>query len=276
MKSNIEKNTVTFIGIIFLIIGFGYLISKLLNSTGFLLGSLLIAMILLFVLGVIIRSDLWKICGSILLSFIAGIITGFFIMPDILLIRKIGILMFCFSLSWLFMPLFLNKHDGKSILWPLIPASAIFPFSVIFILGIVNYQDIIFSACIGIGFVLLLWGGWRKIFGLIIPGSLLVSAGIGMFFSLRNETINDPLSQIGILLVCIAFGWFLIAFLSRLIYAKIVWWPLIPGGVFSFVGWGLSAGGNIKLASNLLGNSGSLIVILAGLYLLLCRKDIHK
>ncbi len=104
----------------------------------------------------------------------------------------------------------------------------------------------------------------------------MATTGPGVFFAWRPEALSNGLGQTGVMLVWFAFGWGIIAILSRFLFSKVIWWPLIPGGVLAFVGWGLLLGGNSNTAFGYIGNSGSIIVILIGLYLLLLRKDIHK
>ncbi len=103
-----------------------------------------------------------------------------------------------------------------------------------------------------------------------------MTTGPGIFYAWRPEAIANGLTQTGIMLVWFAVGWVIIALASRFLFSQVIWWPLIPAGVLAFVGWGLVLGSNELIAKSFIGNSGSIIVILIGLYLLLLRKDIHK
>jgi len=76
--------------------------------------------------------------------------------------------------------------------------------------------------------------------------------------------------------VCFALGWGLIILFSRVTTQKFIWWPLIPGGLLAVVGWGLYIGGDPHNAVSFIGNTGSIGVIIFGLYLLLLRKGIQK
>jgi hypothetical protein len=78
------------------------------------------------------------------------------------------------------------------------------------------------------------------------------------------------------MLTIFASGWFLITIIQRLIKPKLMWWPLIPGGVLAMTGWGLYIGGNPINALGFLGNTGSIAIVLLGLYLLLLRSGMQK
>ncbi|MEM5774302.1 MAG: hypothetical protein AAGU05_04815, partial [Anaerolineaceae bacterium] len=77
------------------------------------------------------------------------------------------------------------------------------------------------------------------------------------------------------MLVIFGLGWLLITVLSRFVIEKPVWWPLIPGGILVMVGWGLYIGGNPSNALNFVSNTGSIALIMLGLYLLLLRRGIR-
>jgi hypothetical protein len=78
------------------------------------------------------------------------------------------------------------------------------------------------------------------------------------------------------MLVIFALGWGLITVFSRFIINKFIWWPLIPGGVLAMVGWGLYIGGNPGNALSFIGNTGSIGLIIFGIYLLLWRTELRK
>jgi len=115
----------------------------------------------------------------------------------------------------------------------------------------------------------------NKLFGLIIPGSLLAALGPSIYLAWGMDNRLNPLTRTGVMLVGFALGWFLITILSRSLTHKIVWWPLIPGGVLAMVGWGLYIGGNPGEAAVFISNTGSIGLILFGIYLLLLRKGIQ-
>lgn len=103
-----------------------------------------------------------------------------------------------------------------------------------------------------------------------------MGSGPGIYMAWGTKLAPNALAQTGLMLVCIAFGWIAITVLSRFGIEKLVWWPLIPGGILAMVGWGLYIGGNPQNAASFIGNTGSIGLIVIGLYLLLMRKGIKK
>jgi hypothetical protein len=61
--------------------------------------------------------------------------------------------------------------------------------------------------------------------------------------------------------------------MMRVASEKFVWWPLIPGGLLAVVGWGLYIGGDPGNALAFIGNTGSIGLIIFGVYLLLLRRS---
>jgi hypothetical protein len=159
--------------------------------------------------------------------------------------------------------------------WPLLPGGIIGGLSLCFLTNSLEPLDFIFFIGIGTSLPLLFWGTFNRLFGLIIPGSLLLGIVPGIYLAWGEIIEKSGLAQTGIMLVCFAFGWILITLFSRAITEKIVWWPLIPGGILGMVGWGLYIGGNPGNALSFIGNTGSITLIIFGLYLILLRRGIE-
>jgi hypothetical protein len=138
-----------------------------------------------------------------------------------------------------------------------------------------RWVDFVLYISLGIGLPLLLWGMITRLIGLIIPGCLLLGAGLGVYLAWRSPIPENGLTQTGIMLVCFAFGWMAISVAARRVIHKSVWWPLIPGGILAVVGTGLYVGGDPTRALGFIGNTGSIALMIFGLYLLLMRKGIH-
>jgi hypothetical protein len=116
----------------------------------------------------------------------------------------------------------------------------------------------------------------QRLFGLAIPGSLLIGVGLGVFLGWNNLEHINGLTQTGMTLVWFGISWGLIIIFGRVIMERFIWWPLIPGGVLAMVGWGLYIGGNPSSALSFIGNTGSLGLVIVGAYLLLLRRGIRK
>jgi hypothetical protein len=110
---------------------------------------------------------------------------------------------------------------------------------------------------------------------LLIPGSLIVTIGLGIYFAWTELTEANTLLQTGVMLVWFALGWILISLGARVMNRKYVWWPLIPGGILAVVGLGLYIGGDPGNALGFISNTGAIVLMVFGLYLLLMRKGIH-
>lgn len=271
-----SRATYLSIGVVLVLLGSGYLISSYLKSNWIIYISILISGLIFTAFGFASNADGLKIVGTLALG--SGI--GLILLENVQTIdnpgKKVGYGLFLFALCWVILAIVLGGAKNVARLWPLILATILFPFATMLILDHTTYLHFILAGCIGIGFSLAGWGIVKHLFGLIIPGSILMTTGPGIFYAWRPEAISNGLSQTGIMLVWFAVGWVIIALSSRFLFSQVIWWPLIPAGVLAFVGWGLVLGGNELVAKNFIGNSGSIIVILIGLYLLLLRKDIHK
>jgi hypothetical protein len=145
-----------------------------------------------------------------------------------------------------------------------------------FLIGQLNLLDFFFYIGLGIGLLLIISGIYWKLFGLLIPGSIVVGIMPGLFFAWEKTNATNALEQTGVMLVWFAFGWGLITILSRMLTKNFVWWPLIPGGILGVVGWGLFIAGNPKSAIGFIGNTGSIGLIIFGIYILLMRRSFHK
>jgi len=140
----------------------------------------------------------------------------------------------------------------------------------------VRLADFVLWVGTGTGLVLLIWGIYWRLFGLIIPGSLLVASGPGIYMAWGRASEMNSLARTGVMLVIFSIGWFLIILFSRVTTSNFIWWPLIPGGILAVVGWGLYIGGDPGNAATFIANTGSIGLIIFGIYLLLLRKGIHR
>jgi len=191
-------------------------------------------------------------------------------------IQKIGYLVSAFGLSWLVVVGLIYLYKKLIAWWAVLMASIALSVGLCLLSTPAGVLDFVLYISLGIGSVFLAWGIHRKLLGLIIPGALLTTIGAGVY--LGWTTIGKPngLTGTGIMLVWFALGWIMITVFSRVITTKFVWWPLIPGGILAVVGWGLYIGGNPGNALSFISNTGSIALIIIGIYLLLLRRGIHR
>ncbi len=189
--------------------------------------------------------------------------------------KKVGYLVVAFALGWMLIPVFNRLAGIKPYLWALVPGGIIAAIGFCFIFSELLFLDFVLYIVTGTGVVLLAWGGYSRLLGLIIPGSLLITIGPGIYLAWGTNLASNALTRTGMMLVIFSLGWGVLILFSRKITAKFYWWPLIPGGIFAVVGWGLYIGGDPGNAMEFIANTGSIGLIIFGLYLLLMRKSIH-
>jgi len=188
---------------------------------------------------------------------------------------RVGLLLAAFALGWVLITVFSLLLRDRMAWWPLIPASILFSIGLCFLLPWQPWTLFLYPL-VGLGVVFLAWGLVERLMGLVIPGALLLGIGPGIYFAWKEPFTGNGLTQTGLMLVCFALGWGLITLFSRVIIARFIWWPLIPGGILAMTGWGLYIGGNPQNALSFIGNTTSISLILFGLYLLLWRTGLKK
>jgi hypothetical protein len=215
---------------------------------------------------IIISSTLILVFGIGLNILVSNLISG----------HKIGWFSLLLALGFVvvFSALYFNYQ--KIIFWTFIPIILLFFIGVAFLNRNYTFLSFTFFIGLGIGIALLGSGLYWKLFGLIIPGCLLIGISPGLFFAWGNSNVESGLVNTGVFLVCFALGWGLITIFSKVQTQNFLWWPLIPGGILAMVGWGLYIGGNPKNAVGFIGNTGSIGLIIFGIYILLMKRGIQR
>lgn len=216
------------------------------------------------------------IAGGLIAGTGAGIFAAFNPWINLDLSKRVGAFLLLHAIGWVFIFLISRWTARRYYYWAIITAM------VSGILGIwlwfthIQPLDLVLYFPTAIGLVLLLCGLISRKIGLVIPGCILLTSGPGVYFAwgLTNEV--NGLAQTGRMLVMFALGWGLITVFSKVISNRFVWWPLIPGGVLAMVGWGLYIGGDPNNALSFIGNTGSVGLIIFGIYLLLWRSEFKK
>jgi hypothetical protein len=188
---------------------------------------------------------------------------------------KLGMFSLVFGASWFV--LFLTQVAVLDLKpwWALIPAGIFGSLGACLLFTRLQWTDFILFISLGIGLPLLIWGLFTRLIGLVIPGCLLVGIGPGIYLAWAKVEPANALVSTGTMLVWFALGWLLITVSARFFSQKYLWWPLIPGGILAMVGCGLYIGGNPSNALSFISNTGSIALMIFGLYLLLMRKGIH-
>jgi hypothetical protein len=270
---NFIKLIIITIGSALLLMGFLLLVEFKLH-TGFVFVLLpIIICNFVFYLGWKLQNKFLLAAGSLI--FFIGF-SSLFVISNLMSREVFGII--CVLLSFALAIYFVLEYliFKKVIFWLFNPIIVFLFLGIVFIKG--NYSFLHFTFYIGLAIGIALFGSglyWR-LFGLIIPGCLLIGISPGLFFAWGNSNLDNGLVQTGIFLVCFALGWGLITVFSKMQTQSFLWWPLIPGGILAMVGWGLYIGGNPKNAVGFIGNTGSIGLLIFGIYILLMKRGIQR
>lgn len=151
--------------------------------------------------------------------------------------------------------------------------------TVLIVLGLLIFaEQVLHTHPTGLLFVPLLgaaflaWGILCRRYGLLIPGGILLGVGAGSFL------VDGPLHNLaepargGAFLLAFAAGWLLITLTAFVFQHRLIWWPLIPGGIFSLIGSAMMIGGPALAVVNLANLVWPLALVAIGLSLILRRR----
>jgi hypothetical protein len=192
-----------------------------------------------------------------------------------LLLSQMGILSLFTGIGWGVFVMTTTAVTQKHNWWGLIPGGVLGSLGACLLFTELRWGDFVLYLSLGTGLPLLFWGLVSRLFGLIIPGCLLITMGPGVYVAWQAGRLENALVQTGIMLMWFAAGWALISISGRAIFRKSMWWPLIPGSIIAVAGMGMYIGGDPTNALGFIGNTGSIALMIFGLYLLLMRKGIH-
>jgi hypothetical protein len=263
-------------GIVLIVFGLIILLDQYLKTGWLTLVVFPSAGLILLVLGISYHRMGLAIPGSIIAGLGIGGFLYFSPLVDLALQNRIGFLLLAFSLGWMSIAALSGIMNGKIAWWAFLCGGIFGSLGACFLFTTLRVVDFGLYLSLGLGLVFLAWGMSGRLFGLVIPGCLVLGAGSGVYLAWGYSLEVNDLAKTGLMLVCFALAWLLITICSKVISDKFVWWPLIPGGVIAMVGWGLYIGGNPGNAVNFIGNTTSIGLILFGLYLLLLRQGIHR
>lgn len=197
------------------------------------------------------------------------------ITPPRQLMTQIGLLSLYSGFGWAAVVIATVMATSRPQWWALIPAGVFGSLGACILFSRQTWGDFVLYLSLGVAVPLLLWGLADRLFGLTIPGCLILGAGLGTYLGWQSPQVENGLVQTGVSLVWFGLGWMLITLTGRFILLRYIWWPLIPGGIIAVVGWGLYIGGDPDNALGFISNTGAIALMIFGLYLLLMRKGIH-
>jgi len=275
VRTNPQREFPYILGIGFISVGLAILLEQFLKTGWLVLVILPISGAVFLVESTRAKKLGLLVAGGLILGAGVGSLLYFSSAFPISFQQRIGWLIIAFSAGWALITAGSSWVVSHRVWWPMIPGGILFFIGLCFLVTPLRLVDFVLFIAGGVGIVLLIWGVFWRIFGLIIPGSLLVTIGPGIYFAWGTELAVNALSKTGMMIAIFALGWGFIILFSRVVTTKFIWWPLIPGGVMAVVGWGLYIGGDPGNAPSFIANTGSIGLIIFGLYLLLLRKGIH-
>lgn len=259
------------IGVVLIVTGLLFLLDQRIKTNWLSLALPIFISLILLSWGILSKRRLFLIPGFIMF----GLSTAFFILFQHLVKYKtftlIGAAIGIFSLSWLLLFVTLAVIRKSMAWWALFVATISGAVSLNFFIPKQTLLTYVFSISLAIGFVFLIWGTRNRKIGLLIPGLIVSTIGTGLFVAWNDPKDTNGLQQTGTMLVWFALGWILITVISKIFSRKFTWWPLIPGGILTMVGAGLYIGGNPDNALGFFQNTGSIGLIMFGVYLILLK-----
>lgn len=231
----------------------------------------------LYIWGIRLRHTALLVTGGVLGGLGVGIAAAFNPgSPDLALITQVGYILAFLALGFALVVVGTVLCTARLAWWAFVSAGIASGLSLGLLLSPFNAFNLVFYLALGIGLPLMIWGISSRLFGLIIPGCIVTTTGAGIYMAWGLPQESNGLLSTGVMLIWFAFGWVLMTFFSRILFNKFAWWPLIPGGILAMVGFGLYIGGDPDNALGFIGNTGSIALMIFGLYLLLMRKGIHQ
>ena len=232
---------------------------------------------LALILSGIIRKHVWWIVSGLILAGL-GTALVLFLAPTLTLdiSSRLGYALLAQGAAWGLIFLLLALTTKKIAWYALLIAAVGAALSFNFIARRNTLFDFVYFVTLAIGFVFIIWGVCTKKVSLIIPGAILATTGAGVYYGWSNPEAPGGLQKTGIMLAWFAFGWLLITVITRVSHKRFTWWPLIPGGILLMVGAGLYIGGNPQNALGVLGNTGSIGMILIGVYLIFLKFGMKR
>jgi hypothetical protein len=264
---------VLLVGSILIVLGILLLLSNYLNSYWLLFSAVPFAGMVMIIESLRTKNYGLSIAGSLVGGNSAGLLIFFLTGNYLEMPQRVGWLILGSGLSWIMITVIANFHLGRHPWWPLIPGVIITSIALPFLFDSLRVVDFVLYIVTTVALVMLGSGMMFRIFGLIIPGSILLGIGPSIYLAWGTNYLESGLAKTGGMLVGFALGWAGITFFSRAVTSKFVWWPLIPCGVLATVGWGLYIGGNPDGSLSFIGNTGSMVLILLGIYLLLLQSE---
>jgi hypothetical protein len=275
LSSNLRP-LLNILGLSVIVIGIALFLNQYLHTGWLVLLILPVISLVIFVFGIRQKKFNLLLPGGILFFIVLGGFLAFSVLQGMSVNFRVGVITVAFGACWLTVTSITALFNQRIAWWALIPGLTFLGLGASLIFTRFLWFEAGFFILFSLGVAFLVWSYGAKSAGLSIPGSILVAVAPGILFGWRNYAPEHILVNIGIMLSWFAIGWGLIILFWRVIKTTFIWWPLIPGGVFSVIGWGLYISQNPGNALYFISNTSAIMLIILGVYLLLLRSTLHK
>lgn len=264
------------VGLVLVAIG-AVLFTEQIFKTGWLPYTLLPGLAVLFLVWALFSKAFGLfIPGALIGGVGAGAFVAFAVANSFSGAQKAGLTVLGLALGWVVIALTSRVFIRYFAWWALMPAGPTLGVGAFLFFGPLGVAEGFAYILGGIALPFLIWSLCTRVFGLWIPGSILAGISAGIYVGWVFPSVWNGLARTGIMLLCFAAGWILIALVSPFLRVRFAWWAFIPAGVLALTGWGLFIGGAAKDAASLLANTGAVGLIVFGLYLLLWRRGMRR
>ncbi len=258
-------------GVVLVVSGLLLLLDQRIKTTWLSISIPVVISLILIGAGIYLKKLVWIVPGCIMLglsAFLSIMMQKEFILDSN---TRLAIGFTSNAIAWLMIFVSFKVMRNSYAWWSLFVTAICTGLAIVFYIQQLELLNFILYISLPIGLVFLAWGLFTRKIGLIIPGLLIGTIATGVYMGWSDAQQSEGLKETGTMLVWFALGWLLITVFSRILEKKFIWWPLIPGGILLMVGSGLYIGGNPGNALGFLGNTGSIGLIIFGIYLILLK-----
>lgn len=235
-----------------------------------------VAGLIVILYGYYLKNSKWLIAGFVITSISGALFLIFQPFVNLATNKLIALGLEFFALTWVGLFLSVGLVNQKFHWWSVFIITIGTALAAVFFFGNTSLLVFILAISIATGSSFIIWGLAKKNIAFLIPGLLTSTIGVGVFNGWKTVGDINGLRDTGIMLVWFSLGWILITVFSRFFKKRFIWWPLIPGGILAMVGSGLYIGGNPANAAGFLQNTGSIGLVLLGIYLILLKFGLKK
>lgn len=235
-----------------------------------------VAGLIVILYGYYLKNSKWLIAGFVITGISGALFLIFQPFVNLATNKLIALGLEFFALTWVGLFLSVGLVNQKFHWWSVFIITIGTALAAVFFFGNTSLLVFILAISIATGSSFIIWGLAKKNIAFLIPGLLTSTIGVGVFNGWKTVGDINGLRDTGIMLVWFSLGWILITVFSRFFKKRFIWWPLIPGGILAMVGSGLYIGGNPANAAGFLQNTGSIGLVLLGIYLILLKFGLKK